>query len=107
MNFEEQLGPDYRFTNVDAENAHKAIGSYFVNNEPWTDTHEFAQLCIFAEDMHKQSGVWPTLSECITAWNGREDAYCSATSEWMHQDNEKTNLQRKTAPARSHVRKTK
>jgi hypothetical protein len=69
MNFEEQLGPDYRFTAVDADNAHRAIGDYFLNQQPWTDVHEFAELCIFAEGMHRESGHWPTLAQCISAWN--------------------------------------
>lgn len=56
----------YRFTERDAEEAHKLQVAYFVDHAPWSEQMEFAWLCLEADDLHRQTGKWPTLGEVLT-----------------------------------------
>lgn len=60
-----RIPPSYRVTQEDADRAWQQLGSYFLNHEAWTEQLELANLLTDAEDMHRASGVWPTIGSVL------------------------------------------
>jgi hypothetical protein len=71
MNITEQLGADYRFTDKDIDLAWEI----FARTTTTEDEDEFRYLAHIAEEMHRKSGQFPTLSEATAEHWRREDAY--------------------------------